>query len=159
MVYTSSIDKNFFIQFISQAIRSSRRPLAALLWTLWLTQLIVWLYWSTLPIMEQFPRENHFTIACRSIKEVPSWTWVLYLCFGLFDFFMLMLTLESQREHLKSKSFSLFFGTKHEDGTLKQFFQDTWSYFALSAIVSVIEVAWVFQFRNNAVYLGLIAPL
>lgn len=147
------------VSFHFQAIRSSGRLLSTLLWLIWLTQLVVWVHWSSVPFMDQSSRMNKFTITCLIVHDIPSWTWALYLCFLLFDFLLLILTLESQRQYLSSKSFWLFFRTRPREDTLSQFFRDTWSYFALSAIVSVIEVAWVFQFRNNQLYLGLINPL
>lgn len=136
------------------ALRNSRRPLFTILWTLWLIQLVIWIYWSTFSIMKQLPRLDSFTITCRATKEVPSWTWLLFLGFGLFDFLLLLLTLETQRSQ-----FSLFLNMKRKENVFNGFFKDTWFYFALSCAVSIIEMGWIFQFRASPYNAGVLSSL
>jgi hypothetical protein len=141
------------------AIRSSRWPLSSFLWFLWAIMTSAWTYWATLLRINQIPAMNEYHPTCTGMHGIPKFTWGLYLYIGLFDFFILVLTLQSQIKDWKTLREFTTLWKKSQNDIFQVFFLDSILWFGLSFSVTMVELIWVYIHRQDEFYTALLAPV
>lgn len=141
------------------AIRSSKWPMKTALWLLWTVQTTAWLYASTISTITQIPKTSPYTTTCFKVEDFPSMSWLMYLSLTLFDFVILILTLQAKIKSFREiKTIATFWKGRKEDIS-QQFFRDTCLSFLVSTAASIVIVAWIYHHRQNQFYTSLMAPM
>jgi hypothetical protein len=102
---------------------------------------------------------NEYHPTCTGMHGIPKFTWGLYLYIGLFDFFILVLTLQSQIKDWKTLREFTTLWKKSQNDIFQVFFLDSILWFGLSFSVTMVELIWVYIHRQDEFYTALLAPV
>lgn len=141
------------------AIRSSKMPMKIALWTLWALQTILWTYGSTISTIIQIPKTSPYTTTCVRVQNFPSFSWMVYLSLTVFEFFILILTLQTRIKNFKDIKIIPTFWKGRRDDISQQFFRDTCLFFIISTAASIVIVAWIYHHRQSQFYTSIMAPV
>jgi len=129
--------------------------------------------------MKQTPEAQQYQSTCQPLLNLPTWVWGLYITVSLaiFDFIILILTLQPHLQNLKRLVQASWKRNKldgieverrddedrdreiYRDEIIQMFFLDSVLYFSMSFCITLAEVIWVYAHRNNTALGVALAPV